>query len=256
MSKYSPNGFTIVEVLMVTMISSLLFGLVFSFFWQYWQYAERAQTDIDTFTNRLDVSDYIRETVGTTSGLITQNGIADPNANAPDPTAGTDYWETIHAIPGTKNTSASDQPLLYFRRFSQNASKDFIMNGLNPYEDEYAIYLSNTGELRVRTLPNPSAAGNVLKRSCPPAAASASCPADKVLVKDVASITSRYFSRSGNLLDYTPQPDPDTGEMINGPDFPAVEVLEYTINIAKKAFTENTNTTQNSTIIRIALRNT
>ena len=250
------NGFTIVEVTIVIVAAGLIFGLVFSFFWQYWQFAEKAQSDSDVLTERLDTSDYIREIVGTSSGLITQNSIIDSNANVVDGTAGAGYWLTIHSVPQTTATTSSDQPILYFKRFSQNSSKAFIMNGTSPYEDQYVIYLSNNGELRVRTLKNTAATGNILTTSCPPTVATSTCPADKVLIKNVESIGARYFSRSGNLIDYTPYYDSDAGVWVNGPDFPVVEVVEYTIKVSKAAFTQTTNTTQSETIIRIALRNT
>lgn len=256
------NGFTLVEMLIVTVLSSLLFGLVFSFFWNYWQYAEKSQSDIDAFVSRLDVSDYIREIAGTTSGLITQNNIADPNSNTPDPATSSSYWLPIHPQPETIAYSASaDEPILYFKRFSQNASKEFIFNGVSPYEDEYVIYLSRDRELRVRSLANAAAAGNGLQTTCPPSLATASCPADKLLIDNVDSVGTKYFSRSGNLIDYYPcgeDPciDPDTGDPIYGPDFQAAQVLEFTINLSKAAFTQSTSTTQNSTIIRVALRNT
>jgi type II secretory pathway pseudopilin PulG len=255
--KNQQEGFTVVELLVVIIASSLLMAVVFSFFWQYWQYAERAQTDLDIFTSRLDVSDYIRDTVGTTSGLIDENSIADSNANITDPTDGSNYWLTIHPIPGTTTTSGTtDQPILYFRHFSQDKDKNFIFSGASPYDDEYVLYLNKKGELRVRTLANASATGNALITSCPPASATSSCPADKLLIDGVSSIATRYFSRSGNLLDYTPVYDSSTGTYINGPDFPAVEVIEYTINITKTPATQTSTTTKSSTIIRVALRNT
>jgi prepilin-type N-terminal cleavage/methylation domain-containing protein len=250
------KGFTIIELLVVIVVSGLMSGLIFNFFWQYWQYAEKAQSDLDTLTSRLDMSDYIRENVGTTSGLITENSIPDSKANVTDPTNGTSYWLTIHPVPETIPKSSTDQPVLYFKHFSQTPAKAFIYNGNSPYEDEYVLYLNSAGELRVRTLANQNATGNAATTSCPPANTTVTCPADKLLTTDVASIAVRYFSRSGNLLDYTPHYDSVLGTYVNGPDFPAVEVVEYTVNIAKKAFTQNTNTTQSSTIIRIALRNT
>lgn len=250
------KGFTVVEVLIVTVISSVLFGLVFSFFWEYWQYAEKSQSDIDTLTSRLDASDYIREQVGTTSGLVVQNSIPDPNANVPE-TAGSSYWIEIHPIPSNIATSSSeDKPILYFKRFSQDSAKNFIMNGTTPYEDEHIIYLNRQGELRVRDLANPAAAGNALVTSCPPSLASASCPEDKRLIDAVQSLDVRYFSRSGNLLDYTPYYDSELGTYVNGPDFPAVQVVEYTLNVAKTAATQSSQTTKSSTVIRVALRNT
>lgn len=249
-------GFTIVEVTIVIVASGIIFGLVFSFFWEYWQYAEKAQADNDTFASRLDASDYIREIVGTSSGLITQNSIVDSTANVVDPIAGAGYWIMMHSIPQTFTSSSSDQPLLYFKRFSQNSSKDFIMNGSAPYEDQYVMYLSDTNELRIRTLKNNSATGNILVKSCPPSSATTTCPTDKVLIGSVESVAVRYFSRSGTLIDYTPYYDVAIGATVNGPDFTSVEVIEYTIKVSKKAFTQTTNTTQSETIIRIALRNT
>lgn len=250
------KGFTIAEVAIVIVAGGIIFGLVFSFFWEYWQFAEKSQSDSDVFTQRLDTADYIREVVGTSSGLITQNSLVDSNTNVVDGVAGAGYWLTIHSVPQTITSSSSDQPILYFKRFSQDSSKAFIMNGTSPYEDEYVIYLSNTKELRVRTLKNNSATGNVLTTSCPPAVATSTCPSDKVLIKDVESIATRYFSRSGNLIDYTPVFDSGSGTWVNGPDFPVVEVVEYNIKVSKAAFTQSTNTTQSETVIRIALRNT
>ena len=250
------KGFTVVELLVVIVATGLIMGLVFNFFWQYWQYAEKSQSDLDAFTARLDISDYIRENVGTSSGLITQNSITDPNANVPDAVAGANYWETVHPVPGTKNTNtAQDQSLLYYKRFSQDNTKNFIFNGTNPYEDEFVMYLNRSGEIRVRTLANSNAAGNGQTTSCPPEIATTTCPADKFLIGDVSSVAVRYFSRSGNLLDYTPVYDPVLDSFVYGPDFPSVEVIEYTINIAKKAFTQTSDTTKSSTIIRIAIRN-
>ncbi len=250
------KGFTLVEVMIVMIVSSILFGLVFAFFWEYWQYAEKSQSDLDAFTSRLDASDYIRDVVGTTSGLIIQNSIADPNAAVPESPGGS-YWQVIHPIPSNIPVSSTeDKPILYFKRFSQDSSKDFILNGTNPYENESVIYLNRQGELRVRDLANPAAVGNTLVTTCPPNLASSSCPADKLLIDGIESVDVRYFSRSGNLLDYTPYFDPVLGTTVNGPDFPAVQVVEYTLNIAKTAFTQSTSTTKNSTIIRVALRNT
>lgn len=257
MTNQLQKGFTLVEMLIVTLLSSLIFGLVFSFFWDYWQYAEKSQSDIDAFVSRLDASDYIREVAGTTSGLITQNNIADPNAGAPDPIAGSNYWLTIHPYPETITAPSSiDKPILYFKRFSQDTSRNFIFNGVSPYEDDYVIYLNRDRELRVRSLANPAAIGNALKTSCPPALATASCPADKLLINNVDSVGTKYFSRSGNLIDYTPYFDPVLGETINGPDFPSAQVLEFTLNLSRAAFTQTTSTTKSSTIVRVALRNT
>ena len=129
------------------------------------------------------------------------------------------------------------------------------MNGVNPYEDEYVLYLSGTTkELRVRTLANPAATGNRLVTSCPPAVATSSCPKDKVLIHDITGVDLKYFSRAGIQIDFTSSTDPLTSEY-NGPDFAVAEVAELSLKLAKKPLFESANTTQSTTIIRVALRN-
>jgi hypothetical protein len=185
-----------------------------------------------------------------------QNGIADSNVLIAD-SNNSNYWLPIHAIPGTTNVPASNNytPLLYFKRYSISSSGAYIMNGTQPYEDEYILYLNGTTKsLMQRTLVNPSASGDKLKTSCPPSQVTASCPVDKTIADSLASVGMRYFSRTGNLIDYTSIFDINTNSYA-GPDFTAVEVVELTLNLSYKPVFQKTNATQNSTIVRIALRN-
>jgi len=108
--------------------------------------------------------------------------------------------------------------------------------------------------LMLRTIANSSATGNKLRTSCPPAQATSGCPADSTVATDVSSVTTRYFSRSGNLLNWTSITDPLTGAYI-GPDFPSVEVLELTLNLQRKSVLHSGTATSNQTIIRVAFRN-
>lgn len=256
--KNNQQGFTIVELLSVMAVTTLFVGLIMFFTFSYWRYGFLMEADLDTFVTRLNAGDYLRESLGTSSGLIVQNSIPDPNAHNPDPAiASGQYWTPLHAVPGTQSAGGSGTtPFLYFSRLSVNTSGNIIMNGTQPYEDEYVLYLDGpTKRLLVRALANPNAPGNRLLTSCPPAIATAACPADKVLVQDLASVESKYFSRTGNTINHTSIVDPDTGAYI-GPDFPVVDVVEVVLNITKKPIFQKTNATQNKTTIRIALRNT
>lgn len=251
-------GFGLVELMSIMVVTALFSGLIISFGFNYWRYAYLLDADLTTYVDRLNTGDYLREALGSSSGLIIQNSIADANTHNPDPAIPTNlYWEPNHAIPGNKPVgSTGTKPLLYFKRFSVNTTGSIIMNGEQPYEDEYIVYLNGaTKQMLVRALANPDAPGNRLKTSCPPASATTSCPADKVLLTDLASVDLRYFSRAGNLVDYTSVYDANLPGYI-GPDFTVVEVVELTLNIAKKPVFQKTNATQSSTIIRIALRNT
>lgn len=242
----------------VLVITGLFVGLLLFFTFSYWRYGSLLEADLDTFVTRLNAGDVLRELVGTSSGLIIQNSIADSNTENPDPLIPSNlYWEPIHAIPGnTPVGSSGTKPLLYFRRFSITSAGAVIMNGQQPYEDEYVLYLNgSTKQLMLRSLANPNAAGNKLKTSCPPDIATPACPPDRVFANDVASVDMRYFSRSGNLIDYTSVYDPDIGAYI-GPDYPVVDVVEFGINLSKKPLLQKTNATINNTVIRVALRNT
>lgn len=251
------SGFTLIELLIVMVMTAFFTSLIMFFTFSYWRYGYSIAADLDTFVTRLNAGDVLREVVGTSTGFITQNSIADPRANNPE-SVGSGYWTVQHAIPGNTPVGATGTttPLLYFRRFSLTTTGAYILNGAQPYEDEYVLYLNGTTkQLLLRSIANPSATGNRLKSSCPKAVASSSCPEDKIVADNIVSVDKRFFSRSGNLVDWTSVYDATTSTYV-GPDYSVVEVLELTLNISKKAVFQTANTTQSSTIIRIALRNT
>ena len=255
--KIKEDGFTVVEVLLVTLLTGVFTSTILFFTFNYWRYGYLISADLDTFVTRINAEDYLREAIGTSSGFISQNSIADPNSLNPV-TSGSSFWILQHAVPGNIliGSSGTTTPFLYYRRFSLTTTGAYIYNGIQPYEDEYILYLNGTTkQLMLRSLANASATGNRLKTSCPVSLATAACPADRVVASDVASIDKKFFSKSGNTVDWTSVYDTTTSTYI-GPDYPAVEVLEVTLNISKKAVFQNTNTTKSSTIIRIALRNT
>jgi prepilin-type N-terminal cleavage/methylation domain-containing protein len=245
------SGFTLPELISVLAVSAIFVALILYFGISYWRYSALLESDLDTFVSRLNAQDIIREFVGTSDGLITQNSIQDAHANNPDPVAGANYWVTIHAVPGTLSAaSGSTTPVLYFRRLSINTSNAIIMNGTQPYEDEYVLYLNGTTrQLLLRTLANSSATDNKAKTSCPAAIATTACPADKIVLENVASLDATYYSRSGSTLSYD--------STLGTPDFPLVEALQYTFHITKKTlFQTSSSSTVNNTVVRIALRNT
>lgn len=254
----SESGFTISELLIVIILTSILTLIIMLFAFDLWRGSAILEAQNDTLESRFNASDTLREQIGSSSGLIIQNSIADTHTFVADPNvAGGNYWLPIHAIPGTTSvgSSGSYTPLIYFRRYSQDASKQYIMNGTQPYEDEFVLYLDGSNKtLMQRTLVNPAVTTDRLKTTCPPAIATASCPADKTIASDISSVATRYFSRTGNLIDFTSITDPNTGQYA-GPDFPAVEVVEVTLNFSKKPSFSSTNPVKSSTVVRIALRN-
>jgi hypothetical protein len=125
-------------------------------------------------------------------------------------------------VPGNTpvGSAGTYTPIIYFRRYSQDNSGNFIMNGNQPYEDEYistwTARKKRLNSVSWPTLPLAATALRPVVRRPMPAPA---CPADKVIAADIASVSTRYFSRTGNLIDHNSITDPDTGEYI-GPILP------------------------------------
>lgn len=253
------KGFSIPELLIVMVVTALLSSTILFFTFNFWRYGYLVEADLTTFVTRINAGDYFREAIGSSTGLVIQNSIPDPNTHNPDPAIGSNtFWVPNHAVPKNfpTNVPGTTTPLLYFKRYSINSAGTFIMNGSQPYEDEFILYINGTTkQLLVRSLANPSATGNRTITSCPPAIATPVCPADKVVASNLSSVDTRYFSRSGNTIDWTSFYDSSINSY-TGPDFPVVEVLEVTLNISQKATFQTSSTTSSSTIIRVALRNT
>jgi hypothetical protein len=249
---------TLVELVIVMGITLLVTTVVLTFAIDFWGNATSLQNDSVSFIDRNNAGDRMRDALNVATSLMSQNSLADNNAHAPDPAdvSGT-HWQPIHAIPGNTVLPAAGAftPLFYYQAPAVDSSKNIILNGASPYLNEFVLYLNgSTKQLLLRSLANPSAPDNSTKTSCPAASATVSCPADRVIANDVSSVDLRYFSRSGNTIDYTSITDPLTGEYI-GPDFTSVEVVEMTIHEFIRATIDNAQDTTNQTIIRVALRN-
>jgi hypothetical protein len=253
------SGFTLLELLSIIVVSTMFSGLVIYFTFNYWRMTATLSNDLETYVGRLTAGDRLREAFNASSGLIIQNSLADSHTGDPDLTIPSgNYWRPLHAVPGSVpiGVAGTTTPVLYFKSPSIDSSKDYIMNGSLPYEDEFVLYMDGTTkQLRLRSLANPSAAGNRIVTTCPAGSDSTSCPLDRLIVDNISSVGLRYFSRSGNLMDYTSIIDPSTGNYI-GPDMPAVEVVELVLYVFKKATVHGGADTISQTIIRVALRNT
>lgn len=256
--KSSQEGFTLTELMVVMMITALFVTIIMTFLFYFWRYSFVLDYNQESFTQRLNANDYLRNSIGTSAGLINQNSLPDSHTNMPDPDISSNlYWKPIHAVPTNYYTSSNSNavPLIYYRRFSINSSGNYILNGTQPYEDEYILYIdSQSKQIMLRSIANTSATGNQLKTSCPPSIANSSCPSDKILIENVESVGLRYFSRSGNPIDWTSVWD-DLNNAYAGPDFPQAEVVELTVNVNRKAKFSSMSSTKNSTIIRVSLRN-
>lgn len=255
------RGLTIAELMIVMVITLMLSGLVMSFTLDFWGRTANLQNNSDTLVTRQSLGDSLRDSFNRASSMAIQPSIPDPQTLVPDPArAEGTFWVPIHAVPKTISKPATNQyvPVVYFMAPSLHSDRTQIMNGTQPFQDEFVLYLSGTGELRLRTLTSPNASGNMLKNTCSPHEASTACPPDKLLAQDVSKVSTRYFSRSGNPQNWESviDPDPDPGAPVYiGPDMPTVEVLELTVGFERRAVMKKSATTKNETTVRIALRN-
>lgn len=251
-------GFTIVELVIAMTITLMLSGLVINFMVDFWRSTASLQASSESLVTRQNASDRLRDALNPASHLIDQNSIADTHAEVADTSDATGtHWLLIHAIPGSIPLPAAGSftPVFYFTAPSTDTAKNFIMNGAQPYYDEFIVYMDgSTKQLLMRTLVNPSAGGDRLTTTCPPDQTTATCPADTVISSDITSVDVRYFSRSGLTIDYTSVTDPNTGEYI-GPDFPAVDVVEITLHLTHAASVHKGVDSISQTIVRVALRN-
>lgn len=258
------EGLTIVELLISMTITAMLTGIIMVFFLGHWRQGITTQTELNALSERLNASDYLRENISASTGLINQNSHPDMNTGKSDPAfAGGEYWQVIHAYAGLiENIDPQATPVLYFKQSSVDSSRNIIFNGMLPYADEFIVYMhKDSKQLRVRTLADTAAPGNVAKTSCPPETATSTCPADKVLANDITGVTMRYFNRAGNEISYSVTQYTDTNVTpavtydIYGPDYPVVEVVELNLKLSKGVSFDRNQNIKTSTIIRVALRN-
>lgn len=270
-SRSSSSGFTLVEMLIVVVMTTMLSMIIFAIGYQYLKQAASLGARTNFYHDRLNVADYLRQNIGLSTGLLNQNSIADSNRLVADPADATNTrWKPIHALPGSFGTTSSVTPIVYYSQDALRQDGTPIMNGTTAYQNEFIMYHDGaSSELRVRSLAHPAATGNVTKTTC--TVASPTCPRDKVLLSGVQTVEMRYFSRSGEDIDFRDSCDPDvyycagstpaaceqvepyTG--CNGLDFSQVEVAQFKLKVRKTVESDVSRSIYNSTIIRIALRN-
>ena len=265
------HGFSLVEMLIVIVMTTVLSMIIFAMGYQYLKQAANLSARSNFYVDRLNVADYLRQNIGLSTGLINQNSIVDNNRLVADPDDATNtLWKRLRAIPGALGTPTDITPIVYYSQDALRSDGTAIMNGTTTYQNEFIMYHDGpSSELRIRALANPNAVGNVTTTTC--TTAGPGCAKDKVLLTGVQTVELRYFSRSGEDIDFRSSCDPDvyycagttpaaceqtepyTG--CNGLDFSQVEVVQFKLKVRKTIESDANYSIHNSTIIRIALRN-
>src|SRR5581483_5347045 len=179
--KHTESGFTLVEMLVVTIIISVL-SLTLANFVVVWLGAaslsnarttllQSAETALDTVTNDIRLSG----SVDTTNRW--------PDAN----------WPGGNQFGWTSGTQT-----LILAKVAMTSSNNIIFTDSSKYisqKDDEIYYLSGTTLYR-RTLASTST-GDAAVTTCPTAEVTSSCPADKTIATGVASWSVAYYDQNG-----------------------------------------------------------
>jgi len=145
--RYREDGFTVPELIVVMVLTLLFSSMVLSFAFDFWGGATQLQNSSDTFVDRQNVGDKIRDSINEASSLINQNSIADANTALPDASdASNTRWLLLHAIPVTTAmpTKGQSQPVFYFEAPAKDQLNHYIMRGVTPFQNEYVIYMDGS----------------------------------------------------------------------------------------------------------------
>lgn len=187
LKRSSQNGFTLVEMLVTLILISILSLTIANFIADWLQTANLSQVRATLLSNAQDAIDNVSED-------IRLSGSADA----------TNRWPDANGPGGNQFGWASNSSTLVLGRIATTSGNDVIYTDLAKYisqKDNVVYYVSNK-KLYQRIIaaddPNTSAT-----TTCPPASATASCPADRKIAQDVTNFTVTYYDANDAVV----QPD-------------------------------------------------
>lgn len=178
------SGFTLPEVIVALTLSSVLIGIIIGFMVnslsQYGitnaraELLNEAQIALDIAANDIRLS----------ANADANNRWPDENGpGAPDVTLG---WESNGTTLVLATAAEDGDGNILF-----SDSANYISHKNN------SIYFVQSGALYKRVLAAPSVSGNTAVTTCPEDSATPTCPADRLLLRNVESFTVKYFNEQG-----------------------------------------------------------
>ncbi len=170
-------GFTVVELLISISVTGILMVGILAATTNYYVLITRTNIRVDMSNDSQNLLRATVEAIRYGAGVRQSNTITDANAPLGWSTSNANFVIII-AVP------------------AQDSNGNYITDELTggPYTNELVYYKSDTVLYR-RTLANPLAVDNVAKTSCPPASASASCPADTKLLENLNTMTFALYDQ-------------------------------------------------------------
>lgn len=186
------RGFTLLELIVAISLSTLLLLVVGTYVVDALLGANQDYNKTLVLSNAKEAVNVVARQVRAAKSVEDAND--QPDSNAPGAPGNLYSWSGAAGNGGNLILSVP----------SKDASGDIIyIDSLHDsmYTDNVVFYLdSSTHRLYRRYIANANAPGNAGVTTCPPASATPSCPADAVVVDDVANLTTSYLDGSNNSV--------------------------------------------------------
>jgi prepilin-type N-terminal cleavage/methylation domain-containing protein len=182
-TRQDQRGFTLTEMLITITLVSLLSLTMANFIANWLQASSLAQARTTLLSNAQDALDNI-------SNDIRLSGSADLNNRWPDDNA-----------PGNQFGWQSNGSTLVLARIATNSQKDVIFSDPAQYiteKDNVVYYLS--GQKLYRRIIASDDPDTAATTTCPPASATASCPADSKVAEDVTAYSVTYYDANDQVV--------------------------------------------------------
>jgi prepilin-type N-terminal cleavage/methylation domain-containing protein len=177
------RGFTLVELLITITLVSVLSLVVANFIADWLKTSSTTQARATLLSNSQDALDTI-------SNDIRLSGGADQNNRWPDANA-----------PGNQFGWQSDASTLVLARIATTSQRKVVFSDPAEYitEKDNVVYYVSGAKLYRRIIAADDPATSAVS-TCPPASATASCPADSKIAEDVTGFTITYYDANDQIV--------------------------------------------------------
>lgn len=186
MSKVSlrhQSGYTLVELMIATVVSGIILIGIMTFLVNSLVNNSVRSARADLLREAQLSLDVMVKDIRLSANVDEVNRWEDPNSPNADSTSGLGW--------------SSDADTLVLATAAEDAARNILFQDATHYitEKNNIIYYVDNGTLYKRTLAAP-VTGNAAVTTCPPSLADSDCPADRLSVANVSSLTFRYFDSS------------------------------------------------------------
>lgn len=189
MSRLDSKAFTIVEVLVGVVVTSLLLMVIMNFM-------ANGLINYAVIQARRDLLIQAQQGLDQIADETRLSANADLNNRWPDNNA--------PSAPNNLYSWTSNASTLILATAVQDTNKNIVFSDASQYitEKNNNIYFISSGTLYKRTLAS-TVSNNSSKTTCPSAKVTSSCPADKKLIENISSFTVLYYDGDNNQVSPT-----------------------------------------------------